>query len=91
MTLLANQDEAEIRTPCGSLYPIRKYEMYDLARDPFERDDLGERDVSARGRLQAQLFRFIRELKYNQRLRVDFDPAKLPPEMLRELKTLGYL
>jgi arylsulfatase A-like enzyme len=91
MTLVANQEEVEIRTPCGSPYPIRKYEMYDLRRDPFEQQDLASRDAAARGRLQARLFQFIRELKYNQRLKVDFDPAKLPPEMVRELKTLGYL
>ncbi len=91
MTLVANQDEVEIRTPCGSLYPIRKYEMFDLLRDPFEQDDLAGRDAAARGRLQAQLFRFIRDLKYNQRMKVQFDPAKLSPEMIRELKTLGYL
>lgn len=91
MTLVANLDEVEVRTPCGSLYPIRKYELYDLKRDPFEQEDLADRNVSARGRLQAQLFKLIRELKYGQRMKVDFDPAKLPREMIHELKTLGYL
>ena len=91
MTLVANLDEVEVRTPCGSLYPIRKYEMYDLERDPIEQEDQAGRRAAARGRLQAQLFKFIRELKYNQRMKVDFDPAKLPREMIHELKTLGYL
>lgn len=91
MSLVANLDEVEVRTPCGSLYPIRKYEMYDLERDPFEQEDLADRNPSARGRLQAQLFKLIRELKYGQRMKVDFDPAKLPREMIHELKTLGYL
>lgn len=91
MTLIANLNEVEIRTPCGSLYPIKKFELYDLAGDPFEQQDLGEKAAAERGRMQSLLFKAIRELKYNQRQAVEFDPARLPPEVRQELKTLGYL
>ena len=90
-TLVTNPEGIELISNCGTPYPIRPRELYDLERDPFEQDDLADRAPSERGRLQAQLSRLVRELKYNQRTRIKFDPSKLSPDMVRELKALGYL
>ncbi len=90
-TLVTNPEGIELISNCGTPYPIRPRELYDLERDPFEQKDLADRAPAERGRLQAQLSRLVRELKYSQRKRVRFDPSKLPPDMIRELKALGYL
>lgn len=63
-------------------------ELFDLARDPAEREDLASRDPATREHLASILEAWL------STLRAPAAPAAteaLDPEMLRELEGLGYL
>lgn len=69
----------------------RTPELYDLESDPYEHHDLRDAEPETVRRLQAELRRWLDE---EQRLAAETAPVEqreLPPEVLDELRALGYL
>jgi arylsulfatase A-like enzyme/Flp pilus assembly protein TadD len=63
-------------------------ELYDLARDPAERDNLAEEQPARAEALRAALARRLAEEKEGARAGT---AAGVPPELLEQLGALGYL
>ena len=61
-------------------------ELYDLAVDPEERDNLAERERRRARELRAAARRFQREVPFTV-----LDAGALPPELREQLEALGYL
>lgn len=69
----------------------RTPELYDLESDPYEHHDLRDAEPETARRLQAELRRWLEE---EERLAAETAPVEkreLPPEVVDELRALGYL
>lgn len=71
------------------IYDIRRdaHELFDLARDPGELDDLGQRDPLRLAAFREALYRFILDRAGGG----ESAAPPLSPEELEQLKALGYI
>ena len=90
-SLISNLNGVAVTTPCGHPYPIEKYELYNLKQDPYERRNLASIEGEVQRRMQYELFRLLKSLRFSERSKMKLDASKLSPEVLQELKSLGYL
>jgi len=65
--------------------------LYDLETDPWERHDLLSEEPEVARRLQRELRRWLNEEKALSRAVDDASTRELPPEVIEELRALGYL
>jgi arylsulfatase A-like enzyme len=70
--------------------PDDRLQLFDLERDPGERDDISGRDAAALARLRAAL-EVCRGLASSSAPAVRVDPATTTPELREELRALGYV
>jgi arylsulfatase A-like enzyme len=68
---------------------VAREEIYDLVKDPGERDDLFGRDEGSLNRFRAELRSFLETARTARSLRQG-DPVVLDDATLEKLKTLGY-
>jgi arylsulfatase A-like enzyme len=68
---------------------VDREEIYDLAKDPLERDDLFGRDEATLNHFRAELRSFLESARTARALRQG-DPVVLDDATLEKLKTLGY-
>ncbi len=68
---------------------VDREELYDLVKDPGEREDLFGRDEESLNRFRAELRSFLEAARTARALRQG-DPVVLDDESLEKLKTLGY-
>ncbi len=68
---------------------VEREELYDLVKDPGEREDLLGRDEESLNRFRAELRSFLEVARTARALRQG-DPVVLDEESLEKLKTLGY-
>jgi arylsulfatase A-like enzyme len=72
------------------IYDVRRasQELYDLARDPRERDDLAQRDPLRAAAFREALYRFMLDTAGGAAA----GPGRPPsPEELEQLRALGYV
>lgn len=66
-------------------------ELYDLAADPWERRDLLAEEPRTARRLERELERWLEQEKALAQAVAQASTRELPPEVLEELRALGYL
>lgn len=65
--------------------------LYDLEEDPFEHQDLRAGEPRTAGRLRSELRRWLQEGERLAREAPGAVSRELPPEVVEELRALGYL
>ncbi|NUM53234.1 MAG: sulfatase [Candidatus Hydrogenedentes bacterium] len=73
--------------------PIKKFELYDIAKDPRELSDIGAQSADVIGKLDAELKAGYID-KYGWKLENKAEELlqqQLDPEMRKELENLGYV
>ncbi len=65
--------------------------LYDLQQDPLEYHDLLETEPETVRRLRAELRRWVEENERLSRWTAQAESRELPPEVVDELRALGYL